>query len=68
MSIRLRSESGRHEVTNQEFVIDKNWGEIEKKYWTVSGRSFTFKTDRLYEVIHGRTIRDHSFIWPLRID
>ena len=61
MSIRLQSESGRHEVTNQEFVIDKNWGEIEKKYWTLVDLSLTLKVDRLYEVIDGRTIRDRSF-------
>jgi hypothetical protein len=36
VSIRLRKETGCLEVTiSKNGAIDKNWSEIEKKYWTV---------------------------------
>jgi hypothetical protein len=37
VSIRLRKETGCLEVTiNKTGAIDKNWSEIEKKYWTAT--------------------------------
>jgi hypothetical protein len=30
----------------ERLVIDKNWGEIEKKYWTEPASGFTLNSDR----------------------
>jgi hypothetical protein len=50
MSIRLRAVTGLLKVTACISIhagdIDKNWGEIDKKYWTAVAFDFTLEADR----------------------
>ena len=63
MSIRLHQVTGFLEVTASlnDGAIDKNWGEIDKKYWTDTCGDLTLEVDRLHEVPNGKSVRDHSF-------
>jgi hypothetical protein len=60
MSIRLRAVTGLLQVTvcrsSSAVAIDKNCGEIEKKYWTEVRGDFTLKADRQREVPHGKYV------------
>ena len=60
MSIRLFAETGVLKVTvcisSCAVDIDKNCGEIEKKYWTEVRGDFTLEADRQREVPHGKYV------------
>jgi excisionase family DNA binding protein len=66
MSIRLRAVTGLLQVTvrrcNFAGAIDKNCGEIEKKYWTEVRGDFTLEADRQREVPHGKYVRVRSVL------